>query len=146
MLEGMRRGAQNWLGKTVLTILFGTMIISFTIWGVGDVFRGIGVSNIAEVGSTNISTVDFRSAYQTQLQNLQRQARRAITNEQARAYGLDRQVLGRMIADAALDQKVAELRLAMSDEDIARAILEDPTAVSIVAASTTSCATTASMK
>ncbi len=127
MLEGMRRGAQNWLGKTVLTILFGTMIISFTIWGVGDVFRGIGVSNIAEVGSTNISTVDFRSAYQTQLQNLQRQARRAITNEQARAYGLDRQVLGRMIADAALDQKVAELRLAMSDEDIARAILEDPT-------------------
>ena len=127
MLEGMRRGAQNWLGKTVLTILFGTMIISFTIWGVGDVFRGIGVSNIAEVGSTNISTVDFRSAYQTQLQNLQRQARRAITNEQARVYGLDRQVLGRMIADAALDQKVAELRLAMSDEDIARAILEDPT-------------------
>ncbi len=127
MLEGMRRGAQNWLGKTVLTILFGTMIISFTIWGAGDIFRGIGVSNVAEVGSTNISTVDFRNAYQTQLQNLQRQARRAITNEQARAYGLDRQVLGRMISDAALDQKVAELGLAMSDDDIARTILADPT-------------------
>ena len=127
MLEGMRRGAQNWLGKTVLTILFGTMIISFTIWGVGDIFRGIGVSNVVEVGSTNISTIDFRNTYQTQLQNLQRQARRAITNEQARAYGLDRQVLGRMIADAALDQKVAELRLAMSDDDIARTILADPT-------------------
>ncbi|MDB5641891.1 MAG: Peptidylprolyl isomerase [Hyphomicrobiales bacterium] len=127
MLEGIRRGAKNWLGKTVLTILFGTMIISFAIWGIGDIFRGIGVSNVAEIGSTHISTVDFRNAYQTQLQNLQRQARRAITNDQARAYGLDRQVLGRMIADAALDQKVAELRLAMSDEDIARSILEDPT-------------------
>jgi peptidyl-prolyl cis-trans isomerase D len=126
MLEGLRRGSQNWLGKTIMTIFFGTMIISFAIWGIGDIFRGIGVSNVAEVGSTSIPTQDFRNAYQTQLQNLQRQARRAITNEQARAYGLDRQVLGRMIADAALDQKVAQLRLAMSDDDIARTILEDP--------------------
>ena len=126
MLEGIRRGTQNWLGKTILTLVFGTMIISFAIWGIGDVFRGIGVSNVAEVGSTNISTQEFRNAYQTQLQNLQRQARRAITNEQARAYGLDRQVLGRLIADAALDQKVSQLHLAMSDDDIARAILEDP--------------------
>jgi peptidyl-prolyl cis-trans isomerase D len=127
MLEGMRRGAQNWLGKTILTIVFGFLIISFAIWGIGDIFKGIGVSNVAEVGSASIPTQDFRNAYQTQLQNLQRQARRAITNEQARAFGLDRQVLSRMIADAALDQKVAELRLAMSDEDIARTILEDPT-------------------
>ncbi len=126
MLESMRRSAGNWLGKTLMTIVFGTMIISFTVWGISDVFKGIGVSNVAEIGSTTISTQDFRNAYQTQLQNLQRQARRAITNEQARAYGLDRQVLGRMISDATLDLKVAELRLAMSDEDIARLILEDP--------------------
>lgn len=127
MLEGMRRASQNWLGKTILTVVFGFLIISFAIWGIGDIFRGIGVSNVAEVGSTNISTQEFRNAYQTQLSNLQRQARRAITNDQARAFGLDRQVLGRLIADATLDQKVHELGLAMSDEEIARLIFEDPT-------------------
>lgn len=127
MLEGMRRATQNWIGRTILTIVFGVLIVSFAIWGIGDIFRGIGVSNVAEVGNTNISTQDFRTAYQTQLSNLQRQARRAITNEQARAFGLDRQVLARLLADASLDQKVREMRLAMSDEEIARTILLDPT-------------------
>mgnify|MGYP006281128167 FL=1 len=126
MLDGMRRAAQNWLGKTILTIVFGFLIVSFAIWGIGDIFRGIGVSNVAEVGSVNISTAEFRQAYQSQISTLQRQTRRAITNDQARAFGLDQQVLGRMISEAALDQKVRALNLALSDETIARIILEDP--------------------
>lgn len=127
MLEGLRRASKNWLGKTILTIVFGFLIISFAIWGIGDIFRGIGVSNVAEVGSVNISTQEFRQNYQTQITNLQRQTRRAITNEQARAFGLDQQVLGRMISEAALDQKVRALNLALSDETIGRMILDDPT-------------------
>ena len=127
MLEGMRRASQNWLGKTILTIVFSILIGSFAIWGIGDIFKGIGVSNVAEVGSTNISTVEFRQNYQTQITTLQRQTRRAITNDQARAFGLDQQVLGRMISEAALDQKVRTLSLALSDETIGRMILDDPT-------------------
>ena len=127
MLEGMRRASKNWLGKTILTIVFSILIGSFAIWGIGDIFRGIGVSNVAEVGSVHIPTAEFRQAYQTQITTLQRQSRRAITNEQARTFGLDQQVLGRMISEAALDQKVHELNLAMSDETIGRMILEDPT-------------------
>ena len=126
MLEGMRRASQNWLGKTILTIVFSILIGSFAIWGIGDIFRGIGVSNVAEVGAVNISTAEFRQNYQTQITNLQRQTRRAITNDQARAFGLDQQVLGRMISEAALDQKVRTLNLALSDETIGRMILEDP--------------------
>ncbi len=125
MLEGLRRASNNWVGKTILTIVFGIMIFSFAIWGIGDIFRGIGVSNVAEVGSINIATSEFRQAYQTQITMLQRQSRRAITNEQARAYGLDQQVLGRMISEAALDQKVRELNLAMSDDTIGHMILDD---------------------
>jgi peptidyl-prolyl cis-trans isomerase D len=126
MLEGMRRASQNWIGKTILTIVFGILIISFAIWGIGDVFRGIGTNKIAQVGDVEITAQEFRSTYQTQLQTLQREARRAITNDQARAFGLDRQVLGRLVSDAALDQRVRDLHLAMSDDQIARAILDDP--------------------
>lgn len=126
MLDGMRRAAQNWMGKTILTIVFSFLIVSFAIWGIGDMFRGIGVSHVAEVGSVNISTQEFRQNYQTQITNLQRQTRRPITNDQARAFGLDQQVLGRMISEAALDQKVRALNLALSDETIGRMILDDP--------------------
>jgi peptidyl-prolyl cis-trans isomerase D len=122
----MRRATQNWIGRTILTIVFGILILSFAIWGIGDIFRGGATTTVATVGDVTITAQDFRNSYQTQLQTLQRQARRAITNEQARAFGLDRQVLSRMIADAALDQKVRELRLAMSDEQIARSIFDDP--------------------
>lgn len=126
MLEGMRKATQNWLGKTILTIVFSILIGSFAIWGIGDIFRGIGTNKVATVGDIDIGTIEFRNAYQTQLQNLQRQARRAITNDQARAFGLDRQVLSRLVSDAALDQKIRDMRLAMSDEQIGRSILEDP--------------------
>ena len=127
MLEGMRRASKSWLGKVVVTILFGILILSFAIWGIGDIFRGIGVSSVAKVGDVEISTETYRTAYQTQLQNLQRETRRAITADQARAAGVDRAVLSRLISDAALDQRAKTLGLAMAERDIAQAIVNDPT-------------------
>lgn len=126
MLEGMRRASQNWLGKIVVGVLFGFLILSFAVWGIGDIFRGFGVGTVAEVGKTEISTEAYRNAYQTQLQNWQREARRAITNEQARAAGLDRLVLSRLVSEAALDQRARELGLAMAERDIAQTIVNDP--------------------
>ncbi|HEY8580281.1 MAG TPA: SurA N-terminal domain-containing protein, partial [Beijerinckiaceae bacterium] len=126
MLEGIRRASQNWLGKIVVAIMFGVLVVSFAIWGIGDIFRGISVGNVAKVGSQEISTETYRAAYQTQLQNWQRQARRAVTNDEARAAGLDRMVLQRLISEAALDQRAKELGLAMSEREIAQAIVNDP--------------------
>ncbi len=126
MLEGMRRASKSWLGKAVVTILFSILILSFAVWGIGDIFRGIGVSNVARVGDVEISTEAYRTAYQTQLQNLQRESRRAITSDQARAAGVDRAVLSRLISDAALDQRAKSLGLAMGERDIAQVIVNDP--------------------
>ena len=126
MLEGMRRASKNWLGKILVGILFSFLILSFAIWGIGDIFRGFGVGTVAKVGDTEITTESFRQAYQTQLQNWQREARRAITNDEARAAGLDRMVLQRLISEAALDQRAKDLGLAMADRDIAQAIVNDP--------------------
>ena len=127
MLEGMRRATQSFVGKIVFGLLFGILIVSFAVWGIGDIFRGIGVGSVAKVGRTEISTDVYRNAYQTQLQNWQREARRAITNDQARAAGLDRMVLQRLISETTLDQRAASLGLAMAERDIAQAIVNDPT-------------------
>jgi len=127
MLEGIRRASKSLVGKVVFGILFGFLILSFAVWGIGDIFRGIGVSSAAKVGDVEISTEAYRSAYQTQLQNWQRESRRAITNDQARAAGLDKMVLSRLISEAALDQRARALGLAMAERDIAQAIVNDPT-------------------
>jgi len=127
MLDSMRRISQNWIGKTIMTILFGILILSFAVWGIADIFKGFGASRVAKVGSQEISLEAYRAAYQTQLTNLQRQSRQPITNEQARAAGLDRLVLQRMIGEAALDQKTKSMGLSLSDADIAQSLLSDPT-------------------
>ena len=127
MLDGMRKASQGWLGRIVMAIVMGVISLSFVVWGVGDIFRGFGSNTVAKVGKTEITADAVRNAYQTELQQLQRQARRAVTNEQARQLGLDSRVLGKLVAEAALDNRVRELGLAMSDQEIAKTILTDST-------------------
>ncbi|MBX9710434.1 MAG: SurA N-terminal domain-containing protein [Xanthobacteraceae bacterium] len=122
----MRTASKNWLGKTVMSILFGVLIVSFGMWGIADIFKGYGSSSLATIGSTEISTEQFRQLYTDKLQQLSRQFGRPLTSEQARAFGVDRQVLQQVVAEAALDEEVRRLGLAQSDADVARAIASDP--------------------
>jgi peptidyl-prolyl cis-trans isomerase D len=103
MLDGMRKASQNWIGRTFMAVLMGFIILSFAIWGIGDIFRGFTSSTVATIGTQTITAEQLRFAYQTQLQRLQQQYRRAITNEQARAFGLDRQILTRLVAEACIE-------------------------------------------
>ncbi len=125
MLESLRASAQGWFGRAVMAILMGLIILSFAIWGIGDIFRGFGSNNLARVGGTEISTDTYRSAYETELQRQQRLEKRNITNEEAHQYGLDRQVLSRLVSDAALDDQARRLGLAASDEAIKKQIVND---------------------
>src|SRR6478609_1344607 len=92
MLDGMRKASQGLIGRIVMAIVMGFIILSFAVWGIGDIFSGFGANIVATVGSQDITAEQVRYNYQTQLQNLQQQYRSAITSEQARAFGLDTQV------------------------------------------------------
>jgi peptidyl-prolyl cis-trans isomerase D len=127
MLRGIQKASANWLGRLFMAAILGVIAISFAIWGIGDIFRGFGRSTVAKIGHTEISVEQFRQYYTEQLQQLGRQLRRPISQDQARALGLDRQILGQMLAEAALDERARQLRLAVSDEEIARKITTDPT-------------------
>lgn len=127
MMQRIRKAGQSFFGKLLITILFSILIGAFAIWGVGDIFRGYGRNEVAKVGSTEISIDQMRNAYQNEIQTLTRQQRRAIPPEMARALGLDRQVLAKLLTEATLDQTARNMRLAVSDETIRNLILEDPT-------------------
>jgi peptidyl-prolyl cis-trans isomerase D len=127
MLSGMRKAQQGWLGKIIVTVMFGFLILSFGIWGIGDIFRISHREVVASVGSSDISTLAYRDAFQSELQRVSGQARRNVTTAEALSAGVDRQVLSSLVADAALDQKAKQLGLALSDATIARAVFSDPT-------------------
>jgi peptidyl-prolyl cis-trans isomerase D len=125
MLAGMRTAAGTWLGKIVLTVMFGFLIVSFAIWGIGDIFRGYGANNLASVGRTEIGVEAYRKAFQDRISEIQQRSR-GFTTEQARAVGIDRQVLNTLIGEAALNENARRLGLAMSTEDIARTLANNP--------------------
>lgn len=122
----MRKASSNWLGKTVMSVLFGVLIISFGVWGIADIFKGFGQSSLAKIGSTEITTEQFRNLFTDRVQQIGRRFGRPLTMEQARAFGLDRQVLQDVISDAALDEAARRMGLGQSDADIIRAIQNEP--------------------
>jgi peptidyl-prolyl cis-trans isomerase D len=126
MLRGIRKASSNWLGKTIMAAVMGVLIISFAVWGIADIFKGFGQSTLAKIGRTEISTEQFRQLYTEKLQQIGRQLGRPLTMEQARAFGLDRQVLQQIIAEAALDDNARKLGLGQSDAETMRMIYSDP--------------------
>lgn len=122
MLETLRRGATGWVAK----ILMGLLIVSFAVWGVADVFTGFNEGALARVGKREITTDEFQRALQLELELRARQYGRRPTLDQARALGLDRLVLGRLIGSAAAEAHAEELRLGISNQAIAEAIRNDP--------------------
>jgi peptidyl-prolyl cis-trans isomerase D len=126
MLRGMRKASSNWLGKTIMAVVMGVLIISFGVWGIADIFRGFGQSTLAKVGRTEISTEQFRQIYTEKLQQIGRQFGRPLTADQARAFGLDRQMLQQAIAEAALDEEARRMGLGQSDAETMRMIFSDP--------------------
>ena len=126
MLRGIHKASSTWLGKAVLAVIMSFLIISFAVWGIGDIFRGFGQNSVAQIGGTEISVEQFRQYYTEKLQQLSQRLRRPISPDQARALGLDRQLLGQLVAETTLDEQAKQLRLGLADKEIAERITNDP--------------------
>lgn len=122
MLDALRRGSQGIVVKLLLAIL----ILSFAVWGVADVFTGFGRTSLAKVGNTEISPDEYQRAFQNELNAISYRAGRRITADQARAFGLDNQVMQRMLGAAAVDSHAGDLQLALSNDTLIEGLKRDP--------------------
>jgi peptidyl-prolyl cis-trans isomerase D len=104
----------------------GFLVISFAIWGIGDIFRGFGRSTAVKIGHTEIGIDQFRVLYNERLQQFSRQLGRPLSMEQARAMGLDRLVIGQLVSEIVLDETARKLGLNLSDAEVAKEIIADP--------------------
>jgi peptidyl-prolyl cis-trans isomerase D len=126
MLRGIRKASENWLGRAVMGVVMTLLTGSFAVWGINDIFRGFGQSTLAKIGKTEIAIEAFRQTYDDRLQQVSRELGHPLPPGQASAMGLDRQVLGEMLAQAGLDQRARQMGLGLSDDEIARRITSDP--------------------
>ncbi len=126
MLSGMRKASKNWLGRTVMSLIMGLLIISFGLFGISSWLGSTTQSALAKVGNSEISFETFRSAFETELKNLARAYNRQITTDQAKAAGIDQQILNRMMTDLTLDEQVKRSNLHISDDFTVKKLVANP--------------------
>ncbi len=122
MLEAIRKRSASIMVK----ILFALLILSFAAWGIGDIFRGRADSQtLAGVGDVDITPEQFRVEYQREIRNLQIRLGAAFDNEQARAMGIPRMVMARLVRQTLYEQGASELGVTISDGLVSDAIRHD---------------------
>lgn len=122
MLDLLRKASRTWAAKLLFILLVG----SFAIWGVSASVMAPGGNAVVTVGDQTVKPEEFRLAYQRQLAELGRQFGTRLTTEQARAFGIDRQVIAQLAAGAALDQLSDDMKLGLSEDRLASLIAADP--------------------
>ena len=115
MLEFLRRAVRSWVAKALL----GLLVVSFAVWGVGDIARGLS-PHVATVGDKTISADLYARALRRQL------TRFGLDPSQIRSSGLDRFVLASLARDAAFAEAAREMGVSAPDSAVARRVRRDP--------------------
>jgi peptidyl-prolyl cis-trans isomerase D len=120
MLASLRSRASSWVVK----ILFGFLVLSFAVWGIGDIFRGPGQDTvIASVGDIDIRAREFTTQLNRQIQGLNKAIGMELTDEQLRSMGLVDGILNNLIERSLFDAAAADLGLSVSNELVRDRIL-----------------------
>ena len=122
MLEALRKQTASWVVK----IFLGVLILSFAVWGIGDIFSGPSDATVAIVGDIEITRTEFSDAYRKELDRLNRQTGQQLDSEQARRLGIENFTLQRMISRALFDQAANDYGLTVSDAVLAAEIRTNP--------------------
>ena len=127
MMQNLRAATNTWAGRIFGALLMGLIVLSFAFFGVRDMLAGATTSNtLATAGTGTISLDAYRSAYERQLDQASQRIKRKVTNDEARAAGLDTQLLNQMIDDTVFDQRIRRLGLAVPAEAVRNYIENAP--------------------
>lgn len=118
MLQSLRKS----VGSFVIKVLFGLLVLSFAVWGIGDTFIFGGSGNtVAEVGDREITVRELQDAFRSEMDRLRRFN---IDEEQARQLGVLDQVLDRMVAVALVEQAARDMGVIVGQSVIQQQIRE----------------------
>lgn len=116
--------AKGQISKFFVGALMLLLIIGLAGFGSSN-FGGQTLS-VAEVGEIEIDTNQYATALNQELQVLNSQTGQNISLDQAQQFGVDRGVLQRLIAGAALENENAQLGISVGNTEVQRQVLANP--------------------
>ena len=124
MIAAIRKFAKSW----VATLLFGLLIVSFAVFGIGnrDLFHARITNAVITAGSRSVGPAEYKRAFESYRTQLEQQAGQQITPELAAANGIDRRVLEGLAGREAFAEMLAKIGLHPSDKLIVAEIQKIP--------------------
>ena len=123
MLDSLRRHATGWVAK----VLFGILVLSFAVWGIGDIFRAPqGGGTVAEVAGVDISAQEVGREFENRVAQMQEQFGAAFDRRTAASIGVLQQAVDASVARRLVDAHARDLQLTAADETVAEIIRDNP--------------------
>ncbi len=123
MLQLIRGNVGSWFIK----ILFVFLILSFAVWGIGDLFRGGGVrATVATVGDERITVPELTGAFQRELGRLQQIFGPTLDVQLALSLGILDQAMENLVTEALFNQAAGTVGIQAPDAVVAQLVQEEP--------------------
>ena len=115
MLSALRNLAQTWVAK----VLFVLLILSFAVWGIGDMVRNFGRDTaVSRVGGASIEMEEAQLAVRREMQRLTRTLGANFEPTPQIRLAVARQAIDSLVMDRVLRQEAERLNLAVPDEAV----------------------------
>lgn len=123
MLDALRSRASSWVVKILLLLL----VISFVIWGIGDVFRGGTATDVvAKVDGLPVNAALVEREARQQMNQLEQQMGGKLPATPAIMNSLRQQALSSAIARRLLDAHAGDLGLVVPDQLLVQTVRDEP--------------------
>ncbi len=123
MLQSMREMAKSWVFKSLMILL----VVSFAIWGIGDMFRGNpNQREVARIGRVSVQAQALEQRFQMDFAKARESFGPDLTAEMARKMGLLDRSLTNMIQEYLFDQEARRVGLVVGDHIILDKLLRQP--------------------
>ena len=109
------------ISKGAMWVLMGLLIIGLGGFGVTNLSGH--VRSVGSVGDAEIDVTTYARALQNEIRALEAQRGESVSFAQARAAGVDQQVLGQLVSRAALEHETARLGISVGDATLRNEIL-----------------------
>jgi len=119
MLDLLRKNATGPLGIALIILL----VFAFSIWGVGDIFRGYNANILAKIGNRELNAQNYLFSFNREVSRISNQLERIVTTEEAVNSGLHYQILDRSLVELSANAASDEIGLIASDDAIKKRIL-----------------------
>lgn len=107
-------------------IIIGGLVMAFSLWGVGDIFRGVISTSVAQVGDTEITNIQFSREVRGRMQDMGQQMNTNFTMEQARQFGIGQIVIDELVSRAAVHEVAQNLGLTAPNDMVRNTIQAQP--------------------